>query len=84
MLSDEAIAGTELVKLVCLYALRYEKHAANALPALIDSLKGRGAEHRAPALLLEYGGAHARQSDLFGLQDAAKITKRLFKVIHYY
>ncbi|OWR55084.1 vacuolar protein sorting-associated protein 45 [Danaus plexippus plexippus] len=79
MLSDEAIAGTELVKLVCLYALRYEKHAANALPALIDSLKGRGAEHRAPALLLEYGGAHARQSDLFGLQDAAKITKRLFK-----
>ncbi|CAG9558950.1 unnamed protein product [Danaus chrysippus] len=79
MLSDEAIAGTELVKLVCLYALRYEKHAANALPALIDSLKSRGAEHRAPALLLEYGGAHARQSDLFGLQDAAKITKRLFK-----
>jgi hypothetical protein len=30
---------------------------------------------------MEYGGAHARQSDLFGTQDAVvKITKTFFKV----
>jgi hypothetical protein len=30
---------------------------------------------------MEYGGTHARQSDLFGTQDAVvKITKTFFKV----
>lgn len=32
--------------------------------------------------VLEYGGSHARQSDLFGHQDAVvQVTKRFFKVI---
>lgn len=31
--------------------------------------------------VMEYGGTHARQSDLFGTQDAVvKITKTFFKV----
>lgn len=70
-------------KLVALYALRYEKHASNDTAALIDALRSRGVSDewlRTVLLVLEYGGAHARQSDLFGLQDAVKITKRLFKV----
>lgn len=29
---------------------------------------------------MEYGGTHARQSDLFGTQDAVKLTKTFFKV----
>ncbi|XP_047538318.1 vacuolar protein sorting-associated protein 45 [Vanessa atalanta] len=78
LLGDEAVRPSELWRLVALYALRYERHAGNALGALVQALKARG-EAAPPVLALEYGGAHARQSDLFGLQDAAKITKRLFK-----
>ncbi|XP_045453841.1 vacuolar protein sorting-associated protein 45 isoform X3 [Melitaea cinxia] len=79
LVGSENIRAEELWRLVALYALRYERHAANALPALVEALAGRPDAARAAVLALEYGGAHARQSDLFGLQDAAKITKRLFK-----
>ncbi|XP_059054788.1 vacuolar protein sorting-associated protein 45 [Achroia grisella] len=82
LISNESIRHHDAAKLVALYALRYEKHASNALPALTDALKSRGCPEplvKAVVNVLEYGGAHARQSDLFGLQDAAKITKRLFK-----
>ncbi|XP_045453840.1 vacuolar protein sorting-associated protein 45 isoform X2 [Melitaea cinxia] len=80
LVGSENIRAEELWRLVALYALRYERHAANALPALVEALRpGRQDAARAAVLALEYGGAHARQSDLFGLQDAAKITKRLFK-----
>ncbi|XP_046963784.1 vacuolar protein sorting-associated protein 45 [Vanessa cardui] len=78
LLADEAVRPGELWRLVALYALRYERHAGNALGALVAALRARG-DAAPPVLALEYGGAHARQSDLFGLQDAAKITKRLFK-----
>ncbi|KAF9408084.1 hypothetical protein HW555_012106 [Spodoptera exigua] len=82
LISNEAVRHHDAAKLVALYALRYEKHASNALPSLIEALKTRGVPEnlvKAVVNLLEYGGAHARQSDLFGLQDAVKITKRLFK-----
>ncbi|RVE47892.1 hypothetical protein evm_007406 [Chilo suppressalis] len=82
LISNESVTDHDACKLVSLYALRYEKHASNALPSLVDALKARNCpEHLVKAVvnILEYGGAHARQSDLFGLQDAAKITKRLFK-----
>ncbi|KAM3955765.1 vacuolar protein sorting 45 [Aphomia sociella] len=82
LISNESIRHHDAAKLVALYALRYEKHASNALQALMEALKSRGCPEalvKAVVYVLEYGGAHARQSDLFGLQDAAKITKRLFK-----
>ncbi|CAB3220288.1 unnamed protein product [Arctia plantaginis] len=82
LLSNAAVRHHDAAKLVGLYALRYEKHASNALPSLIEALKNRGVSEqliKSVINLLEYGGAHARQSDLFGLQDAVKITKRLFK-----
>ncbi|KAI8441872.1 hypothetical protein MSG28_005555, partial [Choristoneura fumiferana] len=82
LIGNEAVRDHDAAKLVALYALRYEKHASNALGALVDALKARGVSEalaRAPLLALEVGGAHARQSDLFGLRDAGKITKRLFK-----
>ncbi|XP_013142313.1 PREDICTED: vacuolar protein sorting-associated protein 45 [Papilio polytes] len=80
LIGEESVRECDAAKLVALYALRYEKHAGNALPALLDSLRARNeASVRAPVLALEWGGAHARKTDLFGLQDAVKITKRLFK-----
>ncbi|XP_050671365.1 vacuolar protein sorting-associated protein 45 [Leptidea sinapis] len=89
LLKDDKVRKEDLVKLVALYGLRYEKHASNALAELVEALRGGGDGGRGGSggsggglravLALEYGGAHVRQSDLFGLKDAAKITKRLFK-----
>ncbi|CAH0713477.1 unnamed protein product, partial [Brenthis ino] len=81
LIANESILPEDLVRLVTLYGLRYEKHAGNTLPALVEALRARAGAAAAalPVLALEHGGVHARQSDLFGLQDAAKITKRLFK-----
>ncbi|XP_068623657.1 vacuolar protein sorting-associated protein 45 [Battus philenor] len=82
LIGKESVRHWDAAKLVSLYALRYEKHAGNALPALLDALRARDAPAdcvRAPVLALEWGGAHARRADLFGLQDAVKITQRLFK-----
>ncbi|XP_063368937.1 vacuolar protein sorting-associated protein 45 [Cydia amplana] len=82
LLANDSVRHHDAAKLVALYALRYEKHASNALGALAEALKARGCPEplvRNALLVLEHGGAHARQSDLFGLQDAVKITKRLFK-----
>ncbi|XP_041972438.1 vacuolar protein sorting-associated protein 45 [Aricia agestis] len=80
LLADKEMGEGELARLVALYGLRYEKHAGAELPSLVEALKARSADAaRDAVLVLEHCGAHARQSDLFGLQDAAKITKRLFK-----
>lgn len=82
LISNESVRHVDACKLVTLYALKYEKHANNDTAALVDKLKQRGAPEdlvRSVVNVIEYGGAHARQSDLFGLQDAVKITKRLFK-----
>ncbi|XP_077298329.1 vacuolar protein sorting 45 [Arctopsyche grandis] len=83
VLSQESTRHIDAVKLVMLYALRYEKHTNNDTQGLLDILKKMGvAENltRAVIEIIEYGGTHSRQSDLFGHQDAVKtITKRLFK-----
>ncbi|XP_045503454.1 vacuolar protein sorting-associated protein 45 [Colias croceus] len=81
LFTNDKISDSDLIKLVSIYALRYEKHASNALASLLEMLRTRSTsgDVTIPVLGLEYGGAHARQSDLFGLQDATKITKRLFK-----
>ncbi|XP_063388660.1 vacuolar protein sorting-associated protein 45 [Cydia fagiglandana] len=82
LLANDSVRHHDAAKLVALYALRYEKHASNALGTLVEALKARGCPEplvKNVLLVLEHGGAHARQSDLFGLQDAVKITKRLFK-----
>ena len=60
------------VKLVALYALRYEKHVGNALPALCVSLANSGiapTEIRSIQTLLKYAGQGRRQEDLYGTES---------------
>lgn len=83
LVANEKVRDEDAAKLVMLYALHYENHSNNDTNGLIELLKKRGVSDRlvkmVPALL-EYGGSHARQSDLFGHQDAVvQITKRFFK-----
>ncbi|KAK3930692.1 Vacuolar protein sorting-associated protein 45 [Frankliniella fusca] len=83
LLANEKVRHEDAAKLVMLYALRYENHSNNDTSGLIELLKKKGVSDRLVKMirtLLEYGGAQARQSDLFGHQDAVvQITKRFFK-----
>lgn len=83
LVSNTKVRDDDALKLVMLYALRHEKHSSNAIVSLMDALKKRGLDEQKCKLvysMLEYGGGHARQSDLFGTQnqyDVKNITKKL-------
>lgn len=82
LLASDKVRHIDMLRLVMLYALRYESHSNNDLAGLVDALRQRGvsAEHRSMVQsILDYGGKKGRGSDLFGNQDAVAITKRLLK-----
>ncbi|TPX77221.1 hypothetical protein CcCBS67573_g01533 [Chytriomyces confervae] len=71
------------VRLVCLYALRYEKSSSNATTSLIESLRNcHDATEISVGLVeavLSYAGADRRLDDLFANQDILARTKNAFK-----
>lgn len=83
LIGNSKVRDIDAARLVMLYALHYEKHTNNDIVGLVDALKHRGVPEYLTKLVhnvMEYGGTHARQSDLFGTQDAVvKITKTFFK-----
>ncbi|KAF7266093.1 vacuolar protein sorting 45 [Rhynchophorus ferrugineus] len=82
LLHNDKIRHTDAAKLVMLYALRYQNQSNNELSSLIDLLYKRGVSDKLIKYiiyLLEYAGSHARQSNLFNVENAVKITKRFFK-----
>ncbi|KAI8793205.1 vacuolar protein sorting-associated protein 45 [Biomphalaria glabrata] len=82
LLANDKVRHIDLLRLVMLYALRYESHSNNDVSGLVDALKQKGisVENRTMVqAILDYGGKKGRGSDLFGNQDAVAITKRLLK-----
>ncbi|KAJ8985158.1 hypothetical protein NQ317_012810 [Molorchus minor] len=82
LINNDKVRSTDAIKLVMLYALRYQMHSNNDITGLIDMLKKRGVPERVLrniVNILEYAGSHARQSDIFNVEDAVKITKRFIK-----
>nr|CAD7589313.1 unnamed protein product [Timema genevievae] len=82
LLDTGKLRDFDATRLVMLYALRYEKHTNNDIVGLVEMLKKKNIPEnltKAVVNVLEYGGTHARQSDLFGIQDAVNITKNIFK-----
>ncbi|KAL7752594.1 vacuolar protein sorting-associated protein 45 [Sorochytrium milnesiophthora] len=76
MIQREDIPDDCKVKLVILYALRYEKHSNNATPRLLEMLSKSGVDTLRIGLvetMVKYGGADVRQDDLF--QDSSLISK---------
>lgn len=66
MLLGSNVTNIERLRLVCLYALRYEHEVTTA--QLKDILKGAGVDERQVSLvdlLLRHAGAHVRSGDLF-------------------
>lgn len=82
LLSNDKVREKDAVKLVILYALRYQNYNHNDLSGLIELLKKRNVSERSLKSIvnvLEYAGSHARQSNLFNVEDAVKITKTFIK-----
>ncbi|OWF48430.1 vacuolar protein sorting-associated protein 45-like [Mizuhopecten yessoensis] len=82
LLNGDKTPQLDMLRLVMLYALRYESHSNNDVSGLVEALrrKGLSEKHRSMVhAVLQYGGRKARGSDLFGNQDPVAITKRFLK-----
>ncbi|XP_061764518.1 vacuolar protein sorting-associated protein 45 [Nerophis ophidion] len=82
LLQNPRLSELDAVRLVMLYALRYERHSSSILPALIEELSRRGVSDRHRKMvscMVEYGGKRVRGSDLITPTDAVAITKQFFK-----
>uniref|UniRef100_A0A1I7ZMW8 Vacuolar protein sorting-associated protein 45 n=1 Tax=Steinernema glaseri TaxID=37863 RepID=A0A1I7ZMW8_9BILA len=84
LLRMPSVQNHDALRLVMLYALRFESHVsiADDLNGLVSLLRERKVpSHQIAAIrtVQEYGGAANRQNDLFGNQSAMEITKRFIK-----
>ncbi|XP_071151958.1 vacuolar protein sorting-associated protein 45-like [Mytilus edulis] len=82
LIASEKIQHIDMLRLVMLYALRYESHSNNDVSGLVDALRKRGVSDRLRMMVhavLDYGGKKSRGSDLFGNQDIVSLTKKFFK-----
>lgn len=69
LLGDESIQNAAKIRLVLLYALRYERHPQNSLPLLLNMLESvchiPTSQLSIIDVLLTFSGASARQEELF-------------------
>lgn len=81
LVSDERINVDDALRLILIYAMRYERHANCGTVGLLNALKARhGRVHMVPKML-EYISQNAR-TELFNLAkitDAVKLTRNLIK-----
>lgn len=81
LISNSKIRDVDALRLVLLYALKYEAHSNNDIMGLVTKLKARGISEENISLvkaLLKFGGVKKRKSDLFGSDPVAQ-TKRFIK-----
>lgn len=83
LIQDENTSLHNALRLVLLYALRYERHANCGTSGLLQIIKNRGGKAFMVPRILEYISQSMRQ-DLFDLTklttDAVKFTRNLIKV----
>ncbi|XP_066530962.1 vacuolar protein sorting-associated protein 45 [Hoplias malabaricus] len=82
LLQNPRVSELDAVRLVMLYALRYERHSSSILPSLLEELNRRGVSEKyrkTVQAMIDYGGKRVRGSDLITPTDAVAITKQFFK-----
>lgn len=80
LVAEDRINVEDALRLILIYAMRYERHANCGTVGLLNALKGRsGRTHLVPKML-EYISQNAR-TDLFNSAkiDAVKLTRNLIK-----
>lgn len=79
LLNNEAVPLTNKLRLVMLYALRYEDRSPADMSEMIDLLKAVGADQTMVQLVhdvIEYAGANRRGVDLFSTKNVFSYIKR--------
>uniref|UniRef100_A0AAR2KD71 Vacuolar protein sorting-associated protein 45 n=1 Tax=Pygocentrus nattereri TaxID=42514 RepID=A0AAR2KD71_PYGNA len=82
LLQNPRVSELDAVRLVMLYALRYERHSSSILSSLMEELNRRGVSEKYRKIvqaMIDYGGKRVRGSDLITPTDAVAITKQFFK-----
>jgi len=82
MLISPKISSENKVRLVLLYALRYEKNPSNELSKLIDILSSQQVPSQQImwiSSMIRYAGASQRQGDLFQNEDLLTKSKNILK-----
>lgn len=83
LIENPKVRDMDLMRVVLLYALRYEKHTSNDVSGLLSMLARRGVSdyyRRVVPAILQYSGKNARSSDLFGESNTPmSLSRRLFK-----
>lgn len=79
LLNNESISDMDRLRLVMLYALRYEKESPVQLMQLFNKLASRSAKYK-PGLvqfLLKQAGVDKRTGDLYGNRDLMNIARNM-------
>ncbi|CAF0966223.1 unnamed protein product [Adineta steineri] len=83
LIKDEKIRDEDIVRLLCLYALRYEYHGNNEINTLRkEAHKSRQLSEKYNQFIeaiLDYGGKKFRQADLFNTQSSMAITRQFIR-----
>ncbi|KAI9359290.1 Sec1-like protein [Zopfochytrium polystomum] len=82
LLGESRLLDEEKIRLVILYALRYEKSSSNQTVVLVEALRKSGMPEKKLSYIdtiLQYAGADVRMDDLFANQDILARTKNVFK-----
>lgn len=81
LLDDPATSNEDALRLVLIYALRYESSSSNACPALVEDLFARGLTQGDVNLISQiigYGGNAVRGGDLFRNKSILKKLKKRY------
>ncbi|KAJ3300080.1 vacuolar protein sorting-associated protein 45 [Borealophlyctis nickersoniae] len=82
MIERTDITADAKIRLVLLYALRYEKSQTNLTQQLVDLLARNGVSEKKVALvaqMIQYAGTDQRLEDIFSNQNVFARTKNVFK-----
>eukprot|EP00041_Stephanoeca_diplocostata_P039841 m.1637974 g.1637974 ORF g.1637974 m.1637974 type:complete len:556 (-) comp26530_c0_seq1:268-1935(-) len=81
ILASQKLNDDDRLRLVMLYAVRYENSSNSSLRTFVDTLEQQGVPHAREKIdrLLDYAGARSagRSSDLFGTRGAAGLLKKV-------
>ncbi|KAJ8648852.1 hypothetical protein MRB53_001875 [Persea americana] len=79
LLNDESISDIDRLRLVMLYALRYEKESPVQLMQLFNKLASRSAKYKSGLVqfLLKQAGVDKRTGDLYGNRDLLNIARNM-------
>ncbi|CAA7402333.1 unnamed protein product [Spirodela intermedia] len=79
LLNDESVSDVDCLRLVMLYALRYEKESPVQLMQLFNKLASRSAKYKSGIVqfLLKQAGVDKRTGDLYGNRDLLSLARNM-------